>query len=53
MTGIAVEWKTNIPFIPVDVTLNVCSSSVYWLDKDASDITLEQFTAAVEHVKSN
>ena len=30
-TGMLIDWKSNIPFIPVDTTLNVCSSSVYKL----------------------
>ena len=36
-TGIFVDWNCSVPFIPVDATVNVCTSSVYVLDDDLSD----------------
>lgn len=29
MTGIHVKWRSNIPIIPVDICMNVCTVSVY------------------------
>ncbi len=32
-TGSVVIWDSNIPFVPVDITLNTCSSSYFFIDK--------------------
>jgi hypothetical protein len=34
-TGCLVNWKCSEPVIPVDTTVNVDTSSVFWLDPDA------------------
>lgn len=31
-TGSIISWCFSIPFVPVDITLNVCSSSCYYID---------------------
>ena len=40
-TGIFVEWKCNVPFIPVDTTVNIDTSSIFYLDNDISDLITE------------
>lgn len=36
-TGAFVEWKCKIPFIPIDTTVNIDTSSVFTLEDDISD----------------
>ncbi len=41
-TGIFVEWKCNVPFIPVDTTVNIDTSTIFYLDDDITDILNEK-----------
>jgi hypothetical protein len=52
LTGSYIEWNCKEPIIPIDTTVNVCSSSVYMLDNDISDISIENFTNSIENAKS-
>ena len=36
-TGILVEWKCDVPFIPIDTTVNIDTSTIFYLDDDISD----------------
>jgi len=36
-TGAFIEWKCNQPFIPVDTTVNIDTSSVFYLEDDISN----------------
>ncbi|SJZ52896.1 hypothetical protein [Porphyromonas cangingivalis] len=36
-TGAFVEWKCNTPFIPIDTTVNIDTSSIFYLDDDITD----------------
>lgn len=31
-TGSIISWDSSVPFVPVDITLNTCSSSYYYID---------------------
>ena len=32
-TGCFVEWKCRVPVVPVDTTMNIDTSSIFWLDR--------------------
>ncbi|GAB1345670.1 hypothetical protein MASR1M29_21590 [Cloacibacterium normanense] len=36
-TGMFVEWRCNVPFIPIDTTVNIDTSSIFELEEDVSD----------------
>lgn len=40
-TGCLVEWDCPIPFVPIDTTVNIDTSSVFFLDDDISSIINE------------
>lgn len=42
-TGVLVTWSCEVPVIPVDTTVNVCTSSLFELSSDISD----QFTEEI------
>lgn len=46
-TGARYCWESNIPFIPVDATVNVCGTSVYKLNKE---ISIKEFISRVNCV---
>jgi hypothetical protein len=37
-TGCLVEWDCSVPFVPIDTTVNIDTSSIFILDKDISGI---------------
>lgn len=41
-TGILVTWHCSVPFIPIDTTINICTSSVFVLGDDVSSHINEQ-----------
>ena len=49
-TGACYTWDTNVPFIPVDSTVNVCGTAVYKLNKN---ITNEEFITRLDNVLNN
>ena len=46
-TGACYTWDSDVPFIPVDATVNVCGTAVYKLNKN---ITNEEFIERLNHV---
>ncbi len=45
-TGMFVMWKCGTPIVPIDATVNVCSSSIFQIDKfntDMSDVDFEKY----------
>lgn len=46
-TGARYSWNSNVPFVPVDATVNVCGTSVYKLSKK---ISIQEFLSRVECV---
>ena len=46
-TGACYAWDSDVPFIPVDATVNVCGTAVYKLNKD---ITNEEFLERLNYV---
>lgn len=50
-TGSLVTWNCNVPFVPVDTTVNVCTSSLYEIDDDISDkLDSEHFDLAIKNL---
>lgn len=50
-TGSLVTWNCNIPFIPVDTTVNVCTSSVYEIENDITEVlNAEHFDLAIKKI---
>ena len=50
-TGMLVTWKCGTPIVPVDATVNVCSSSVFELPDDYNmDQTDEEFVAEIQNL---
>ena len=47
-TGCLVEWESDIPFVPVDTTVNACGVSVFELDKNVS---VQEFINGVNKAK--
>ena len=47
-TGMYMEWNSNVPFIPVDATVNSCGVSVYVLNQD---IPIQEFPERIEEAK--
>ena len=53
-TGCFVEWKCGEPFVPVDTTVNIDTSSVYKLDKNIIEsITEETFQDLVDKLEKS
>lgn len=40
-TGCLVDWSCQVPFIPVDVTLNIDTSSIFYLEADLDPVLFE------------
>ena len=49
-TGACYSWDSDIPFIPVDATVNVCGTAVYKLKQS---ITVQEFKQRLDRVMSN
>lgn len=49
-TGACYMWDCDIPFIPVDTTVNVCGTAVYKLSKE---ISVEEFKFRLDNVLNN
>ena len=49
-TGACYTWDSDIPFIPIDATVNVCGTAVYKLNKE---ITNEEFIERLNGVMNN
>ena len=49
-TGACYSWDSDIPFIPVDATVNVCGTAVYKLKQS---ITVKEFKERLDRVMSN
>ena len=49
-TGMLVMWKCGTPIVPVDATVNVCSSSVFMLDNFNTDIEDEKFEKYINDI---
>lgn len=47
-TGMYIEWKADIPFVPVDATVNSCGVSIFALKRPLSPA---EFLAGVERAK--
>ena len=47
-TGMLVMWKCGTPIVPVDATVNVCSSSVFELDNFDTEMEDEVFKKYIE-----
>jgi hypothetical protein len=41
-TGAYVEWTSNIPFVPVDTCVNVCTASFFEVHEDISEVFNEE-----------
>jgi hypothetical protein len=41
-TGCFVEWQCRTPVIPIDTTMNIDTSSIFWLNGDPSDVFSEE-----------
>lgn len=52
-TGMFIMWKCGTPLIPVDATVNVCSSSVFPLEDFDESITDEDFIKKIDDIKNN
>ena len=49
-TGACYSWNSDVPFIPVDTTVNVCGTTVYRLNQK---ITIEEFRKRLDNVMEN
>lgn len=49
-TGACYTWDSNVPFIPVDTTVNVCGTAVFKLSRE---ISIEEFLSKVHSVLSD
>lgn len=49
-TGACYSWNSDVPFIPVDATVNVCGTAVYRLNKK---ISVEEFKKRLDNVMTN
>src|SRR5580692_10897585 len=36
-TGCFVQWRCTVPIVPIDITMNIDTSSVFWVDDTAAD----------------
>lgn len=52
-TGMAVNWCTDIPFVPIDMTIKECSGSVVAIDvRDTSFFTADKIKKALVKLRS-
>ncbi|NDV95455.1 hypothetical protein D0T84_11090 [Dysgonomonas sp. 521] len=52
LTGCFVEWSCNTPFVPVDTTVGVCTSSVYRFSDKLNDYTINDFEKRIKKIMS-
>jgi hypothetical protein len=50
LTGCFVEWSCNIPFVPIDTTVGVCTSSVYCFSKKLIHFSLDDFEKKINQL---
>ncbi|MEU5520822.1 hypothetical protein ABZ759_09045 [Streptomyces sp. NPDC047860] len=46
-TGCLVEWDCRVQAVPVDTTMNIDTSSVFWLDGDPAEVFTEETVRAL------
>lgn len=49
-TGACYSWNSDVPFAPVDTTVNVCGTTVYKLNQN---ITVQEFQKRLDNVMQN
>lgn len=49
-TGACYSWNSDVPFVPVDTTVNVCGTTVYKLNQN---ITVQEFRKRLDNVMIN
>lgn len=49
-TGACYSWNSDVPFVPVDTTVNVCGTTVYKLNQN---ITVQEFQKRLDNVMQN
>lgn len=49
-TGACYSWNSDVPFVPVDATVNVCGTTVYKLNQN---ITVQEFQKRLDNVMQN
>ena len=49
-TGACYSWNSDVPFVPVDTTVNVCGTTVYKLNQK---ITVQEFQKRLDNVMKN
>ncbi len=49
-TGACYSWNSDVPFVPVDTTVNVCGTTVYKLNQN---ITFQEFQKRLDNVMQN
>lgn len=49
-TGACYSWNSDVPFVPVDTTVNVCGTTVYKLNQN---ITVQEFQKRLDNVMKN
>lgn len=49
-TGACYTWDSDVPFVPVDTTVNVCGTAVYRLNRE---ISVEEFKRRLDSVMKN
>lgn len=49
-TGACYSWNSDVPFVPVDTTVNVCGTTVYKLTQN---ITVQEFQKRLDNVMQN
>ncbi|MDE5758339.1 MAG: hypothetical protein K2H85_06965, partial [Allobaculum sp.] len=53
MTGALYDWSCSVPIIPIDATVNTCTSSVFRLSELIPDFTEKQFHSIVESIRKS
>lgn len=49
-TGACYSWESDVPFVPVDTTVNVCGTAIYRINKN---ITPQEFQKKLDYVMKN
>lgn len=52
-TGILVDWECSVPIIPIDTTVNTCSSSVFEINGFDETLSSQDFEKIVDKVCKN
>lgn len=50
LTGALYDWSCSVPLVPIDTTVNICSSSVFKLNEFNEEITNEQFGKLINEI---